>query len=113
MEVTTVLNGIAVARANSSVSCVVYPDTAFQECHCGLRCPIDAVHSDPPRDGNGDLNVKIDEDSLGYFRDARAMRARYIVGLLNGWSNAVLGLLRSVAQILGRGRMERGRDSSS
>lgn len=46
--------------------------------------------------------MRIDKNPVGYTNEARAMRARYIHGLLNSGWNAVFGVFRSAVQSLKR-----------
>lgn len=46
--------------------------------------------------------MRIDKTSVGYMSEARAMRARYIHGLLNNGWNAVFSAFRSAVHLLKR-----------
>lgn len=46
--------------------------------------------------------MRIDKNSVDYKSEVRAMRARYIGGLLNSGWNAVFSVFRSAVQLLKR-----------
>ena len=57
--------------------------------------------------------MQIDKDSVDYLSEARAMRVRYIRGLLSSGWDAVLGFFRSAGSFLKRVKDEKTCASSA
>lgn len=110
MEAITGLSGIAAARGSNSDD--AYLVTASKN-PAGSDVAIDAFKSTLATSQKWRSEMKIDDDSVDYFRKARAMRAKYIFDLLNGEWNGALGLLRSAGQFLMHRRLGQYRDSSA